>query len=418
MLHTRNIAIFILIFLLAACALQPITSTPTPAIKTPELRPLPELPALSIVRHPNAAIYRWMNTPGVSKFDPNSMSSSQVDLRSSYLKNLDLSGAQADLLHADFDSKTEWPSPDKMPAGFDPQKIMQLGKNPGLEVRSLHARGITGRGVGIAIIDQTLLVEHIEYRDQLRLYEEGDYFLDNTNEAQMHGPAVASIAVGKTVGIAPQADLYYIGIFCFDGKETDFACMAKSVRRIIEINRQLPEGRKIRVLSMSIGWDEKVKGYTELKAALGAAAAQNILVISAAGSQDLDKSFLLSGLGREPLADPQQISSYVPARWWAQSFFSGSLPKKLLMPMDSRAIASPTGPEDYAFYREGGTSWVAPYLAGVYALALQVQPELTPQNFWKLAFRTGRNIPIQQAGKQYTLGVILDPLALIAELQR
>ena len=26
----------------------------------------------------------------------------------------------------------------------------------------------------------------------------------------MHGPAVASIAVGKTVGVAPEADLYYI----------------------------------------------------------------------------------------------------------------------------------------------------------------------------------------------------------------
>ena len=30
-------------------------------------------------------------------------------------------------------------------------------------------------------------------------------------DAQMHGPAVSSIAVGKTVGVAPEADLYYIG---------------------------------------------------------------------------------------------------------------------------------------------------------------------------------------------------------------
>jgi hypothetical protein len=27
----------------------------------------------------------------------------------------------------------------------------------------------------------------------------------------MHGPGVASIAVGKTVGVAPEANLYFIG---------------------------------------------------------------------------------------------------------------------------------------------------------------------------------------------------------------
>lgn len=32
----------------------------------------------------------------------------------------------------------------------------------------------TGRGVGIAIIDLTLLVDHQEYSGQLRLYEETD----------------------------------------------------------------------------------------------------------------------------------------------------------------------------------------------------------------------------------------------------
>ena len=49
---------------------------------------------------------------------------------------------------------------------------MELGKDPGLGVRQLQAQGITGSGVGIAIIDQPMLVDHQEYASRLKLYEE------------------------------------------------------------------------------------------------------------------------------------------------------------------------------------------------------------------------------------------------------
>ncbi len=62
-----------------------------------------------------------------------------------------------------------------------------------------------------------LLVDHQEYRDRIRLYEEIN--IDKGTPAQMHGAAVASIAVGKTVGVAPEADLYYIAKFNTDFKE-------------------------------------------------------------------------------------------------------------------------------------------------------------------------------------------------------
>ena len=40
---------------------------------------------------------------------------------------------------------------------------MSLGRNPGLKVRELHQVGITGKGIGIGIIDTALLVDHVEY---------------------------------------------------------------------------------------------------------------------------------------------------------------------------------------------------------------------------------------------------------------
>jgi hypothetical protein len=139
-------------------------------------------------------------------------------------------------------------------------------------------------------------------------------------------------------------------------------------------------------------------------------------VISSSLSQTDGLNF--HGLGREPLADPDEFTSYEPGLWWQQQFYDqGPLSDVLLVPMDSRTTASPTGIEDYVFYREGGWSWSIPYLAGMYALAAQVNPDITPEKFWDAALKTGKTIPIQHDGKEYPFGIIPDPQALIEEIK-
>jgi hypothetical protein len=54
--------------------------------------------------------------------------------------------------------------------------------------------------------------------------------------------------------------------------------------------------------------------------------------------------------------------------------------------------ASPTGNDDYVFYSEGGWSWAVPYVAGLYALACQVKPDITPAVFWAKALETGDTV--------------------------
>jgi hypothetical protein len=118
----------------------------------------------------------------------------------------------------------------------------------------------------------------------------------------------------------------------------------------------------------------------------------------------------------------------MPGIWWERDFYTGmtrnyptgKLPKQtsiLLVPMDSRTTASPTGTEDYVFYRQGGWSWSIPYLAGMYALAAQVKSEITPEEFWDTALQTGRTTQIQQNGREFEFGVILDPQALIEAIK-
>jgi hypothetical protein len=407
---------------------QPTTTTLSPSpspsstetkIYTPPPSPTP-VGFLKIDRHPEGMLFHRGALTALPAYDPNSADDWQVDLRSYDLSGLDLRTSLKDLLFADFDDKTIWPSADKMPAGFDPHQIMELGKNPGLNIQTLHQEGITGKNIGIAIIDQPMLVDHQEYADRVLFYEEAADAIGYI-VSFMHGPAVASIAVGKTVGVAPDANLYYISTRLCNTRgsyeSNDYSCLAKSVRRIIEINRQLPTDRKIRVLSISVGWDSTSEGYAEITAAVQEAKNAGIFIICSSESEIYGFNF--DGLGRPSLSDPNDFQSYEPGLFWGRYFYSREyVPVKTLMvPMDSRTTASPTGAHDYVFYREGGWSWSIPYLAGMYALAAQVKPDITPELFWSTALSTGRTIQIPHGEKTYSFGVILDPVALIHALK-
>lgn len=340
----------------------------------------------------------------------------RADLRHADLSALDLRDRLEDLLFATFDYATKWPAPERLPLEFRPEEIMEIGKNPGLGVRRLHKEGVTGRGVSVAVIDQPLVTEHIEYKDRLRLYEQIGPL---GKVAPMHGTAVASIAVGKTLGVAPEADLFYIAVcnLNFRGGR-DFTHYAKAVHRVLNINEQLRPEEKVRVISMSIGWDPGEDGYEDIVKAAEDAKNAGLLVLSSSIARVHGLKF--HGLGREPVADPDEFESYGPGLWWEKLFVRSPrqiVRQRLLVPMDSRTVASFASPTGYTFDREGGWSWCTPYIAGLYALALQVDPSMRPDRFWDVAMRTGRTVQVPVRGSPVAFGPIVDPYRLIEELR-
>jgi hypothetical protein len=221
-----------------------------------------------------------------------------------------------------------------------------------------------------------LLVNHIEYKEQLKLYEEIHW--GNYPWAEMHGPAVASIAVGKNVGVAPGSDLYFIS--CWMGEndkngkfEYNLDYVSQSIDRIIEINSMLKKENKIRVISISLGINNKMKGYKNVIKAINRAKKVNITTLYV-GSKD----FL--GLGRDPVSDPNVKESYEKGLFWKEYRIKSN---NILIPMDSRCFASPTGENDYVFNRSGGMSWTVPYIAGVFALACQKNDAISFDEFWQ-----------------------------------
>ncbi len=337
------------------------------------------------------------------------------------LSNRDLRSSLEELLLVKFNSRTEWPEREYLPKGFDPDLVLELGKNPGLGIQEIHQEGITGQGVGIAVIDPLLNVNHQEYSNRLVAYELiGD---DVVFEGKMHGTAVASLAVGETAGTAPGADLYFMVAsnikFDDDGNYTfDFTDTAEAIRRILEINETLPQDRKIRVISMSRAIRSDWADTTDVINAIEDAGKQGIFVIYS--NLEDTYGFGFHGLGGSPLDDPDILESFIPAITQIEDFngyFDESI-DRLLVPMDSRSRADYSDSDGYVFDRVGGRSWTIPYIAGVYALSVRIAPNLTGERFWSLAIETSRTIAVEKEDGVIDLGSILDPRALIEALRK
>lgn len=86
-----------------------------------------------IARVPNPVDYKRGKLKELPTYEENSNKMWQVDLRSCDLYELDIKNNLKDLMHADFDSKTKWPS--DLPKGFDKNAIMEYGKNPGFKFK-------------------------------------------------------------------------------------------------------------------------------------------------------------------------------------------------------------------------------------------------------------------------------------------
>jgi hypothetical protein len=236
--------------------------------------------------------------------------------------------------------------------------------------------------------------------------------------------------------VAPEADLYFIAEYPGRAKSSglgpffdiQLTVVAQAIDRLVAINKTLPPKRQIRVISISTGIMPVMAGFSEAKQAIARAAKEGIYTVYV-GSDPL------GGLDRQPLADPDQFHSYVSHYVGARSLRSegkesrllrfvpilGALVEskrsRLLVPMDSRCTAAPTGDSDYAFYRKGGASWTVPWIAGLYALACQVRPDITPDLFWDTAQKTSVTARAKQDEADVEFGPIVNPEALLEALQ-
>lgn len=273
----------------------------------------------------------------------------------------DLSGNPQLVYSLTFSNETAFP--DKMPAGFDAQALLEWGKIPGLNVDVLHKLGYTGKGSVIAYVDQPVN-DHSEYV--------GDNFhiANNTNaETSMHGPAVLSLLAGKEIGTAPEAEVWFYGHAAWEANQTTHA---ECLYQIIEQNKQLPDSKKITMVGFSDNIDPSEKNAKAFEDAVKACEDEGIMVWFC--GEYASAAFL-------PLSDKNNYKNVIPDQWY------GSAPELVYVPAGSRTTA--TGERgEYIYWASGGLSWTMPYVLGLYAIVNEIDPSLSQDDLRAMIVKT------------------------------
>lgn len=295
------------------------------------------------------------------------------------VRGSDLSGIEgvitSDVLKTlTFDAATRWPAKSKMPRDITPDDLIEYGKDPGLGVRQLHENGYTGRGVSIALFDQPLMRDHEAYRNADCTYTVLSF--EAKQSSSMHGPAVMSVLAGHEIGVAPEAKVY---CYAYPSWKADQKNEADLFYHVIERNKTLPPDERIRIMSMSHGVDRSWMNSESLVRAEKAARDAGIIVIDVG-------TIRLNAVRAVPFGDKNDPDSYVVARW--SQYRDGCL----YVPTGRTTADGMAGLNDgYAFWEGGGLSWAVPYVAGVIALGLQVDPALTEKAAIEYLYASGHD---------------------------
>ncbi len=241
----------------------------------------------------------------------------------------------------------------------------------------------------IAIFDQPLLLGHEEYTSRLIRYDatQASWF-----SPQSHGSPIAGIAVGQTCGVAPHAFVFYYA----SPTSMEHRMQADYIREIVKHNESAGASGRIRVISISASPEEE-RGNEAFMRARKEALDAGILVVTCSDT------FLRYGCatlieGR----DPDKPESYRPGRYAGPG-------DMLLMPAANKTMASYQGANVYTYERDGGMSWAVPYIAGLAALAFQVNPDLQPQTVVEQLVKTATRTEA---------GPIVNPRGFIESVKR
>lgn len=291
-----------------------------------------------------------------------------------------------------------WPTPDKLPKGFNPKKHINDHKHPS-EIDTLHKRNITGHGINIAIIDGVFNKEHPEYKNNIKYLQDPLLKMRN-NESHFHGSMVVGCAVGKTTGVAPDASVYYFTAGKSDqdkGRET-----IQVLRSVLDFNKKQSTKNKIHILSCSWAPQRKttnMKEYDEVMRLFQELESDNVKIIFCGGKKTRN-SFSVSTV------------DFLPTSKDTKTEYKDNI---VYIPTNEKTVPFHTG--GYLYQKLGGDSSAAPYLAGVYACALQNNEIFMTRLNWQEELDTilkETATPIKNGGKMINPTGIVERVTQIA----
>ena len=255
-----------------------------------------------------------------------------------------------------------WPSPDKMPDGFNPMEIMERAKRPNTNA------GATGHGINIAVIDNMLDTTNPEFADRIKHFEgpvDGSEVRTN-----WHASMVVGHIAGQHTGMAPDANIYFFTKRTYPDRKKFDQEICKVLQNVIKFNNEQTPENKIHILSCSWGARKKYSPQVyELFDQLEASGVKIILC----GSDDMTADYTMSMRDFIPCNNPNMTDVQPDVQTAGQEMLDNwaikYTPDKIVgIPTNMRT--TPMGADGWQYNITGGESSAAPYIAGVYAAAL------------------------------------------------
>ena len=262
--------------------------------------------------------------------------------------------------------------------------VSEAGNVAGLEtmeVPKLWEQGLTGKGVGVAVLD-TGCAKHPDLEGKVTEFHDFFYKEKEQYDHGFHGTGVCTLLAGsgnglngQVKGVAPDVDLTVLKVTDSDGAVESFEVL--KALKWIEENR---ERRNLQVVSMSFGLAE---GYGQVNESLGRLAKQGVLISTSAGNT-----------GPKPSAfDPFKASPNLLTVTSAETAGTVAGEDDTLSSTASRPrLEDKEGPDvstpgmdlivgdpggKYMRVTDGGTSFASALNSGVMALWKQALPQIT-----------------------------------------
>lgn len=260
----------------------------------------------------------------------------------------------------------------------------------------VHARGVTGQGVNVAILDSGVDADHAELAGKVLAYR--NFTDDGPEDAIGHGTHVAGIAAGegardiddggranRVLGVAPDAELIVAKVCGNDGW-----CAEGAIMEAVEW--AVAQGADVMNLSLGGGAFPDHCDGDPLAAKLNWAVGQGVTVVAASGNGgELGEGVAVPACGSKVIA-----VGAVDASDAVQPWSSYGRPLDLVAPglgiLSSLSCQSVQTCPEAGYGKASGTSMAAPHVAGAAALLLQADPAMTPANIYGVLTETAKDI--------------------------
>lgn len=258
-------------------------------------------------------------------------------------------------------------------------------------IPDIHALGITGKGITIAVIDTAIDVTHPDLQGVIS--GTFNFAEDAYVPKAHHGTGVAGVIAAQNnekgvLGVAPDAKIVGIKVLNEDGSGS-ITNVVQGILKAIEL--------KVDIINMSLGANT---GTGALKAAVEKARDAGIHIICAAGNSGADNDVCFPArydqtVGVAATNQQQKVSVFSSRGWEVDIAAPGE-----------RILTTWTN-HDYA--KVSGTSFATPYVAGLYALFLQAGVQINHELLKKTA------IDIEEPGNDTKSGYgLINPKKIVS----